>query len=113
MPRFVLLQHDHPTLHWDLMLEAADVLHTWRLPSVPVPGAVFSATRIGDHRLVYLEYEGPVSGNRGQVIRCDAGEFEWLEQSDSALTVRLCGTRLQGRLRLEQQEDTSWRAEFG
>ncbi len=113
MPRFVLLQHDHPTLHWDLMLEAGEVLRTWRLPSVPIAGAVLSATRIGDHRLVYLEYEGPISGNRGRVMRRDGGEFEWLEQSETALVVRLCGTLLEGRLRLEQQEDTSWLAEFG
>ena len=22
MPRFVILEHDHPEVHWDLMLEA-------------------------------------------------------------------------------------------
>jgi hypothetical protein len=113
MPRFVLLQHDHPALHWDLMLEAGEVLQTWRLPSVPVAGAQLMDTRIGDHRRVYLEYEGPVSGNRGRVIRWDAGEFEWLQQSESVLLVRLRGTRFEGLLRLEHQGDTSWLAEFG
>jgi DNA polymerase ligase (LigD)-like protein len=113
MPRFVLLQHDHPNLHWDLMVEAGEVLQTWRLPSVPIAGAVLPATRIGDHRLVYLDYEGPVGGNRGQVMRWDGGEFEWLEQSEWVMVVRLRGTRLEGVLRLEHQEDTCWLAEFG
>jgi DNA polymerase Ligase (LigD) len=113
MPRFVLLEHDHPTLHWDLMLEAGEALQTWRLPSVPVAGAVLPAARIGDHRLLYLDYQGPVSGNRGKVMRWDGGEFEWLEQSEFVLVVRLRGTQFEGLLRLEQQEDTSWLAEFG
>ena len=28
MPRFVLLRHDHPELHWDLMFEAGAALWT-------------------------------------------------------------------------------------
>jgi hypothetical protein len=95
------------------MLEAGDVLRTWRLPSVPIAGAVLPAVRTSDHRLVYLDYEGPVSGNRGQVMRWDGGEFEWLEQSEFVLVVRLCGARLEGLLRLEQQENSSWLAAFG
>jgi hypothetical protein len=95
------------------MLEAAGVLQTWRLPTVPVAGALLMATRISDHRLVYLDYEGPVSGNRGRVMHWDAGEFEWLQQSESVLVVRLRGTRFEGLLRLDHQGDTSWMAGFG
>ena len=39
MPRFVILEHDHPHLHWDLMLEADGSLHAWRLACVPVVGS--------------------------------------------------------------------------
>ena len=73
MPRFVILEHDHPVLHWDFMLEAGDVLRTWRLSAPPIRGAIVAAERIGDHRRLYLDYEGPVSDGRGNVVRWDAG----------------------------------------
>ena len=38
MPRFVILEHDHPRLHWDLMLQTGDALRTWRLASPPTRG---------------------------------------------------------------------------
>lgn len=77
MPRFVILEHDHPELHWDLMLETGDVLRTWRLAEPPTAiGQSIRAIPIADHRTMYLDYEGPVSGNRGTVNRWDAGRFE-------------------------------------
>jgi hypothetical protein len=33
------------------------------------------AQRIADHRLAYLEYEGPISGGRGTVRRLDGGSY--------------------------------------
>lgn len=95
MPRFVILEHDHPVLHWDLMLETGDVLKTWRLPAPPpVDGS--KAEPIGDHRRMYLDYEGPVSGNRGTVKRWDQGDYETVMQNATAWTVRLQGTKWQG-----------------
>jgi hypothetical protein len=74
--RFVLLEHDHPELHWDLMLECGGVLKTWRLASMPsCAGESIPALALGDHRLAYLDYEGPVSGNRGTVKRRAAGAY--------------------------------------
>src|SRR2546423_2676596 len=108
MPRFVVLEHDHPTLHWDLMLEVGDVLWTWRLEAPPEQGRTVSATRTFDHRLVYLDYEGPVSGNRGVVKRHDRGEYSWLDQSPGRLAVLLEGERLRGELVLEARPDGSW-----
>jgi hypothetical protein len=111
MPRFVILEHDHPALHWDLMLEADDVLQTWRLANPPeMESDPIYTTALGDHRIVYLEYEGPVSGNRGAVRRWDAGLFD--EEPDSLPLARkliLKGTRLHGRILLEQIEGPSWR----
>jgi hypothetical protein len=110
MPRFVILEHDHPILHWDLMLEAGDALQTWRLAAPPVIGATIEATALGDHRHAYLDYEGPVSGGRGSVKRWDAGEFS--EEAGSTPTVRrfrFHGTRVSGSVCLEQVVGAAWR----
>src|SRR5579872_1900952 len=102
MPRFAILEHDHPVLHWDLMLEAGEVLWTWRLAAPPQAGVVGEATRTFDHRPLYLEYEGPVSGNRGRVVGWDRGVFAWEARDEGRIVVRLDGGRLRGLLQLEQ-----------
>jgi hypothetical protein len=110
-PRFVVLEHDHPFLHWDLMLEAGESLRTWRLAAPPAPGVVTEATPLGDHRRLYLDYEGPVSGDRGRVSRWDHGAFAG-DCEGEELVVRLDGARLRGVLRLGRQPDGTWRAAF-
>lgn len=112
MPRFVILEHDHPTLHWDLMLEAGAALHTWRLAQPPRPGARIQATALPDHRIMYLDYEGPVSGNRGQVRCWERGTF--VEAADSQADDRrlvLAGTLLIGLARLQKLPDDAWQFE--
>ncbi len=112
MPRFVILEHDHPHPHYDLMLQTGDVLWTWRLSRLPRIGDVLDAERIGDHRLAYLEYEGPVSGNRGTVIRREQGTLTWLKEAAGDLEVRLDGVDLRARLRLRRDETgENWRIE--
>src|SRR5262245_27127167 len=96
MPRYVILEHDHPVLHWDFMLEAGDVLRTWRLPSPPQSGQVMPAVASIDHRPLYLDYEGPVSGHRGTVTRWDGGRFTWHADEPNRVVVELSGERLQG-----------------
>lgn len=114
MPRFVVLEHDHPCLHWDLMLENQGVLRTWRLPAPPrdEPAA---ATALGDHRLMYLDYEGPVSGDRGVVRRWDTGECVVLELSDEVCRARLLGANWRGEVELRRgagdQWTVAWRAD--
>lgn len=105
MPRYVILEHDHPSLHWDFMLEANGVLRTWRLLLPPTPGERVPATPSFDHRLHYLDYEGPVGNDRGTVRRWDAGVFEWLEDGPERVVVRLEGLRLQGTAGLERKGD--------
>jgi len=112
MPRFVLLEHDHPVLHWDLMLETVDALHTWRLPQPPRGAETFTTVRIGEHRLAYLDFEGPVSDNRGRVRRWDAGHFEWLQKDEGQIVVRLDGATMKGLLRLDRQEEQQWLLRF-
>ena len=75
MPRFVILAHDWPAPHFDLMLEVGGVLKSWRLLAEPMPGVPVPAEPNDDHRLEYLDYEGPVSGGRGVVRRVDWGTF--------------------------------------
>jgi len=125
MPRFVLLYHECPRgydrpSHWDLMLEAGDSLRTWALLQLPrgweaarshsvsifpacaavSPESSVDAEPLGDHRRDYLEYEGPISGERGQVTRVDAGSFETLSESRQHWHVELCGERLSGQVTL-------------
>ena len=76
MPRYAILAHDWPTPHFDLLLEADGVLKSWRLLARPTPGTTVPATPTADHRLHYLDYEGPVSGNCGTVTRVASGEYE-------------------------------------
>ncbi len=115
MPQFVLLEHDHPELHWDFMLESGDVLLTWRLDQVPEEAAEITATSLPDHRVAYLDYEGAVSGDRGTVQRVDRGDFEWLVSDADSVAVRLSGSRLEGTARLRKlsadgsRDESVWR----
>lgn len=102
MPRFVLLRHECPpeqgtSSHWDLMLERDGALMTWRLAALPAAGEPLAATRLADHRLAYLDVEGPVSGGRGEVQRVDKGEYLLLDETPSELQVELYGEKLNWR----------------
>lgn len=108
MPRYVILEHDHPARHWDFMLESGEVLRTWRLAEPPRPGGAVAAEPSFDHRLAYLDYEGPVGGNRGTVTRWDAGTFS-REGAEEGIAVRLEGVRLRGRARVERDGAGGWR----
>ncbi|MCH8804788.1 MAG: hypothetical protein IH986_01710 [Planctomycetes bacterium] len=101
---FVLLEHtvEHPRpgAHWDLMIElpGREKLATWRLAHDPIThvGAI-EAVRIGEHRRVYLHYEGDIGGGRGSVRRVDRGESVLLESSEERIVVELRGAALRGR----------------
>jgi hypothetical protein len=114
------------------MLEADAALRTWDLRALPsawehalaeqvssvdaqlsgVDAQVFSvdARALPDHRLAYLEYEGPVSGGRGEVTCCDRGSYQLLAQTPDRLVVRLEGRLLGGVWQLRRQADL-WRLE--
>ena len=117
MPRFVILRHEMPPenergTHFDLMLEVDGELRTWSLPELPAKGKAVPAEALPDHRLAYLEYEGPVSGNRGSVSRVEQGEYEVLAESAELLRIQLAGKLLQGVLQLRQTADAAatWEA---
>ncbi|MGF1580114.1 MAG: DNA polymerase ligase N-terminal domain-containing protein [Gemmataceae bacterium] len=115
MPRFVILEHDHPELHWDFMLEQGDVLKTWRLFEIPTPGATIPGELSFDHRVKYLDYEGPISGNRGSVVQWDGGIYEGslprdVEQS-VPIEIEVYGSRVQGLVVLRLRNG-GWSVEF-
>jgi hypothetical protein len=64
-----------------------------------------AADALADHRLHYLDYEGPVAGNRGTVRQWDAGTFEWLRDTSHELAVTLRGRRLVGQVTLVRSTD--------
>ena len=106
--RFVILEHDHPHPHWDLMLDVGDVLRTWRLPSAPSAGDMI-AERIVDHRRAYLDYEGPISGNRGTVKRWDQGTYSAHESAVDLFDIELMGENLRGRVHMFRSDGANWR----
>jgi hypothetical protein len=92
------------------MLEADGVLLTWELRELPAAwGGIgldsVSATRLPDHRLVYLEYEGPISSNRGNVRRVVAGTFELLEQNEQRIRATLDSPSIRGAIELTRTAD--------
>jgi hypothetical protein len=101
MPRFALLIHDSPRgRHYDFLLEAGDVLKTWALPELPTPGCPIECEALADHRLAYIEYEGPISGGRGTVVRWDSGSYCCEKWTDDEVIVELAGGKLAGRVEL-------------
>ena len=106
MPRFAILDHDWPVRHWDLLLEAGPTCLTWRLAAPPDRPGPIPAIAAAPHRLVYLDYKGPVSGDRGTVSQWDAGTYERLDphaaHPEGTLRIVLHGRRMHGTAVLER-----------
>lgn len=91
--RYAVLHHTHVAHpHYDLLLETAPdaPLATWRCEKWP-PESEMTVVRLPDHRRVYLDYEGPISGGRGEVSRVAHGSLRLLEKSDTHFRIRLGG----------------------
>ena len=120
MPRFVILRHQMPPdsvrpSHWDLMLEKSGFLRTWKIQQLPTPGEQLAAIPLPDHRIAYLEYEGPISGDRGKVSQFDSGTYEGsLPESTKRFSVYLTGKVFRGRLLLEPHplQPEQWQIRF-
>lgn len=87
--RYVVLHHTGWIEdHFDLMLEtnADGPLQTWRLDAFP---DARSFTPLPAHRRAYLDYEGPVSNNRGRVKRVAVGDYEVIRSNDKVWVVEL------------------------
>ena len=115
MSRFVVLQHDSPRgVHWDFMLETDGVLATWALPRPPDATDPMIVEALPDHRLAYLDYEGPISGDRGSVTRWDCGTYLVERRGEAELVVTLAGGKLTGRATLTRRsgETGHWQFSF-
>lgn len=101
MPRrYVILQHDHPYLHWDFLLEEQSSARTWRLLRKPCLGEPIGAEPLPGHRLIYMDYEGPVTGNRGRVARVFSGFYEQMFSDPMTLELKLSGNGPGTRIRI-------------
>jgi hypothetical protein len=109
--RFAVLRHEGvESPHFDLLIETAPggALAAWRCEDWPIDRPA-SLVRLPDHRSIYLDYEGPVSGNRGTVRRVAGGECRvsvgaegWMVDLHAVPPVQL---------RLVPAEGDRWRAE--
>ncbi len=105
MARYVILYHECPARsprvsHWDLMIEQPAKLRTWVLPEVPVVRGPMRCEALQDHRKVYLDYEGPLSLNRGRVTRWDHGIYTVASEREDVVALCVRGVRLAGTITL-------------
>ncbi|MBN2376610.1 MAG: hypothetical protein JXD22_09420 [Sedimentisphaerales bacterium] len=117
MPEFVIQQHQppHPQhLHWDLMLRTNTVLATWQITEPPEnwPKKTINCTKIFDHRLKYLTYQGPLSDNRGHVKIVAAGQYQSLQITENLWQLTLTGDNINGELILQLQNQDQWQMTF-
>lgn len=113
MLRFAILEHDGPRgLHWDFLLETGEALSTWALAEAPDCAGPIDAESLAEHRIEYLDYEGPISGNRGTVTRWDSGTYQFIRQTDHELVLSLDGQRLRGTATLARVGDDARRWRF-
>jgi len=105
----VVLRHvTRAGAHFDWLLEdpAAPTgrgrLVTFRLAIEPAKWPTdrpILATRLADHRRAYLRYEGPISDDRGRVVRLDAGRAIVHRFSPAGLDATLGLRQFAGRVR--------------
>lgn len=109
--RFAVLEHRWNGLHWDLFLETkpGGPLQSWAIDEPIAFERELPARKLADHRSVYLDYEGPLTGGRGVVRRIDRGVFQTEVWSESRVRARLAGDQLDGMLELRRMgESSSW-----
>ena len=116
------------------MFERGDVLRTWALQELPQDWAPIvtctkrlasvcreaaganqvNAEQLPDHRRDYLEYEGPVSGGRGEVSRIEEGTYEVQRESADEWQVQIIGRLLRGQITFVRQAPNGrdWRLTF-
>lgn len=101
MPRFVVLHHQdaprrqslgvaarkHSGDHFDWMFEDGGVLRVWAGPVVDLRTDThdFEVDPLPDHRSDYLDYEGPISRNRGHVSQVIGGDYAQVSAAEGSL----------------------------
>ena len=110
--KFVIQKHTSgDNVHWDIMLESGDCLQTWRLEKSPGEIANHSAgaTKIFDHPLKFLTYEGPVNKGKGHAKIADAGTYEILCEDKDNIELNVDGQILKGKFTLTHIKENKWR----
>lgn len=105
------LHRGHGPEHYDLMIEAGEVLTTWQLSADPAdlaPSASVPARKLPDHRKAYLTYEGPVSRDRGTVTKVDEGTCDVSGAEADRWQVTFHSRRLQGNFEIRRIEADGW-----
>ena len=115
--RFVILFHETPpesdrSNHFDLMFERDGALSTWAVDDLTLEECERLATRLPDHRLEYLSYEGPISDNRGRVSQHDTGMCDIRCFDDTRVTIDVRGQQLRGQFRFTHKSEQDWTAHF-
>ena len=100
--RYVILEHrtggwNGREDHWDVMLEQSDGLLTWASPPFLSGPSQWSVQLLAPHRSVYLDYEGPISENRGCVRRLDRGHFAVVGRHSDRISLEWVGPVFAGR----------------
>ena len=112
--KFVLQHHTNGTDHFDLMIESEKSMLTWQISTNDMKyllkGKQISAARIKDHRKEYITYEGPISGNRGEVKILDSGLCYILTMNKDITEVRFYGKLINGILFLEYYKNNVYYA---
>ena len=98
------------------MLEMQGVLRTWALDD-PLTGAVPITTKaqpLADHRLAFLEFEGPLGHDRGAVRQVERGLYKLFGEDTDYVRFRLSGRNLAGmvEIRLQSAKDPYWRLDW-
>jgi hypothetical protein len=80
------------------MFVVDDVLRTFATEVIDSLDAPFEVEAIGlaDHRIEYLDYEGEISGRRGQVRRLIGGSYIPNRMNDREFSAQLTWTTDQG-----------------
>lgn len=86
------------------------MLATWRLDRPPTTGddRPIPAIKIDDHRIAYLDYEGPISGARGSVQRVCSGEVVYAEMTDRIWRFELKGASINDSFQLVYKDGQEW-----
>lgn len=95
--------------HFDWMFQSGDALRTWATPVCRFSDGdlMLPCQSLPPHRVAYLDYEGPVSGNRGTVRRVLSGTFTVKEQlHDRFVALLLIAGDESARCTIELQSDT-------
>lgn len=81
------------------MFESAGALRTWSVDQLPTAGGPpQAATALPLHRIAYLDYEGPVSGDRGTVRRVATGHYQLVTEAAGRTEMMIDSPEMIGRI---------------